>query len=149
LDPRGSWEPKAYPAYKGIKVKRAALAELEEEDHEVPEEIRAEWVEKARGVVLALGVREGVRAILVSLEKMGSLAFKEMLELPENKANLVMLGPKDCLDQWDQEDLKVPKEKKVNLAPMERLDCRVILVYLVVRAHADLKDLWVHKGREV
>lgn len=106
-------------------------------------------MEKARGVVLVLEVQEGARAILVSLEKMGSLAFKEMLELPENKANLVMPGPKDCLDQWDQEDLKDPKEKMVNLALMESLDLRVNLVCLVVRAHADPKDLWVHKVREV
>lgn len=149
LDPRESWEPKAYLVYQGIKVKRAALAELEEEEHEVPEVTRVELEEKAREVVLVLEVQEGVRAILASLEKMGSLAFKEMLELPENKANLVMPGPKDCLDQWEQEDLKDPKEKMVNLALMESLDLRVILVYLVARAHADPKDLWVHKVREV
>lgn len=101
LDPRESWEPKAYLAYQGIKVKRAVLAELDEEEHEVPEVTREDRVEKARGVVLVLEVREGVRAILVSLEKMGSRAFKEMLELLANKANLVMPGPKDCLDQWE------------------------------------------------
>lgn len=37
----------------------------------------------------------------------------------------------------------------VNLALMERLDLRVILVCLVARAHADPKDLWAHKVREV
>lgn len=42
LDPRESWEPKAYLAYQGIKVKRAVLAELDEEDHEVPEVTRVD-----------------------------------------------------------------------------------------------------------
>lgn len=100
LDPRESWEPKGYLAYQGIKVKRAALAELGEEDLVVPEVTRVQWAQKARGEVQVLGVQEEVRAILVPLEEMGSLAFKEMLELPEPKANLVMLVPRDFLDQW-------------------------------------------------
>jgi len=108
LDPRESWEPKAYLAYKEIKVKRAVLAELEEEDSEDPEVTRVVWVQKERGVVLAQGVQEGVREILVSLEKMASLAFKETMELLESKANLVMPAPRDCLDQWDRGDLKGP-----------------------------------------
>lgn len=81
-------------------MKRAALVEVEEEDGEDPEVTRVEWVQKERGVVLAQRVQEGVRAILVSLEKMASLAFKETMEFLESKANLVMPAPRDCLDRW-------------------------------------------------